>query len=310
MSAKVLSAAVLGLDAETVEVEADMIGGDMGVVAIVGLPDAAVSESKERVKSAVKNSSLFLPKAKVTVNLAPADLKKHGPIYDLPIAISLMLAAKSFSSGFDREKSMFVGELALDGNLRPVNGILPIAVLAKKTGIKDLYVPAQNAEEAKLVKNLRVIPVDNLKNLVQHLTGRLVIPEQIEKKFQIYSIKKIMFDMLHINGQDHVKRAMEIAAAGAHNMAMSGPPGSGKTLIARTMPSILPDLTLEEALEVTKIYSVSGELKNNSALITSRPFRSPHHTASGVALVGGGTWPRPGEISMAHRGGFIFGRIS
>lgn len=301
MSAKVLSAAVIGLDAEIVEVEADMVGGDMGVISVVGLPDAAVSESRERVKSAIKNSSLYYPKAKVTVNLAPADLRKHGPIYDLPIAISLMLAAKSFSTQVNWDKLMFVGELALAGDLRPVNGILPIAMKARRAGIEKLFVPQTNAEEAKLVKNLSVVPVSNLKELVKHLSGKAEIKEQEDRDFSFHN-KKITFDMSHINGQEHVKRAMEIAAAGAHNMSMSGPPGSGKTLIARTMPSILPNFTLDEALEVTKIYSVSGELKSSKALVTSRPFRSPHHTASGVALVGGGTWPRPGEISLAHRG--------
>lgn len=301
MSAKVLSAAVLGLEAEIVEVEADMGGGELGYIAIVGLPDASVSESRERVRSAIRNSSLFLPKQKITINLAPADLKKYGPSYDLPIAVSLMLAANSFFMTADTKKFLFVGELALSGEVRGVNGILPITLKAKKEGIKTIFVPIKNAKEAKLVKKINVVPVKTLKELVDHLTGRKKIKPEKYEKFS-FSNQKIMFDMKHIQGQEHVKRAMEIVAAGGHNMSMSGPPGSGKTLIARTLPSILPNLSLEEALEVTKIYSVAGELKDKKALITSRPFRSPHHTASGVALVGGGAWPRPGEISMAHRG--------
>ncbi len=302
MSSKILSAAVIGLDAEIIEVEADTGGGDLGLIAIVGLPDAAVSESRERVRSAIRNSRFFLPKVKVTINLAPADLKKYGPSYDLPIAVSLMLAAKSFYlMDNDPEEMLFAGELALSGHVRPINGILPITIKAGQEGIKTIYVPEENATEAKLVEDIEVVPINNLKQLVRHLNRRELIEPTPYKKFDFSNIK-ILSDMAHIKGQEHVKRAMEIAAAGAHNMLMTGPPGSGKTLIARTMPSILPDLTLEEALELTKIYSVAGELTAGTSLLTSRPFRSPHHTASGVALVGGGTWPKPGEISLAHRG--------
>ena len=303
MSAKIISSAVIGLNAEIVEVEADQSSGDLGMIAIVGLPDASVNESRERVRSAIKNSQLFLPKRKITINLAPADLKKHGPSYDLPIAISLMLASSSFilSENIDINKALFIGELALSGDLRTVNGILPIAEASLKAGIKTMFVPVDNAKEAKLIKELEIIPVKNLKQLVQHLSGRELIPSLPKVEFDFSNIE-IISDMSHIKGQEHVKRAMEISAAGAHNMLMSGPPGSGKTLIAKTMPSILPNLTLEEALEITKIYSVAGELKNNASLVTSRPFRAPHHTASGAALVGGGAWPRPGEISLSHRG--------
>ena len=301
MSSKILSAAVIGLDAEIVEVEADTGRGELGLISIVGLPDMAVSESRERVRSAIKNSNLFLPRVKVTINLAPADLKKQGPSYDLPIAISLMLAAKSFHLIDSPEDIIFVGELALNGDVRPVNGILPIAIKAKRKGIKTIFVPEKNATEAKLVKDIEVISVKNLKQLVKHLNKKELIEPTPYKNFNFSNVE-ILNDMAHIKGQEHVKRAMEISAAGAHNMLMTGPPGAGKTLIARTMPSILPDLTFEEALELTKIYSVAGELPPDVALISSRPFRSPHHTASGVALVGGGTWPRPGEISLAHRG--------
>lgn len=301
MSSKVLSAAVIGLDAEIIEVEADTGGGDFGSFTIVGLPDTAVSESRERVRSAIKNSGFDFPRVKVTVNLAPADLKKHGPSYDLPIAISILIVMSRIRIQNSIEKVIFAGELALNGELRPLNGILSIAMKAKKEGIKTIFVPAENANEAKLVDDLIVIPVKNLRDLVTHLVGKADIPA-ISKSFFNFKNQKIMFDMKHIRGQEHVKRAMEISAAGAHNMNMIGPPGSGKTLIARTMPSILPDLNFEESLEITKIYSVSGLLRNKESLITSRPFRAPHHSASGVALVGGGTWPRPGEISLAHRG--------
>jgi len=301
MSSKILSAAVIGLDAEIVEVEADTINGPLGAFVVVGLPDAAVSESRERVRSAIKNTGFFFPKRKVLVNLAPADLKKYGPSYDLPIAVSLLLATNAFDLAGDPDQMLFVGELALSGDVRPINGILPIAIKALKRGIKTIFVPFENAAEAKLIGDIEVIPVNNLKELVSHLKNKELIDPMPYKNFN-FSNTKILSDMAHIKGQEHVKRAMEISAAGAHNMMMSGPPGSGKTLIARTIPSILPDLTLEEALEITKVYSVAGELHPGSSLITSRPFRSPHHTASGVALVGGGTWPRPGEISLAHRG--------
>ncbi len=301
MSFKVLSAAVIGLEAEIVEVECDTGAGDMGQFSIVGLPDAAISESKERVKLAVKNSQVAFPKQKVTVNLAPADLKKHGPSYDLPIAISVLGAGKKIVMPIDTSKMLFVGELALSGDLRPVNGMLPIAIKAKKSGIGVIYLPEKNAREAKLVSGLEVFPVKNLRQLIDHLSKEKLILPLADFDYN-FTNRKVMTDMSHIKGQEHVKRAMEISAAGAHNMLMGGPPGSGKTLIAKTMPSILPDLTLEEALEITKIYSVSGELSSSKSLVTSRPFRSPHHTASGVALVGGGTNPRPGEISMAHRG--------
>ncbi len=301
MSSKVLSAAVIGLDAEIVEVEADKGGGELGAFTIVGLPDVSISESRERVRSAIKNSGFHFQKAKTTVNLAPADLKKHGPSYDLPIAISILISHDSIEAPTDLDKMLFIGELALSGDLRPVNGVLSIALKAQKNDFKTIFLPEQNAREAKLVKNIEVIPVKNLKDLLKHLAGKNLITPAPETTIN-FSNTKIMHDMSHIRGQEHVKRAMEIAAAGAHNMAMSGPPGSGKTLIARTMPSILPDLTIKEALEITKIYSVAGLLAANDSLITSRPFRAPHHTASSVALVGGGAWPRPGEISLSHRG--------
>ncbi|MCX6796250.1 MAG: YifB family Mg chelatase-like AAA ATPase, partial [Candidatus Falkowbacteria bacterium] len=296
-----LAAAVIGLDAELVEVEADTGGGELGSFAVVGLPDTAVQESRERVRSAIKNSGFDFPKLKVTVNLAPADLKKHGPSYDLAIAISILAATNKIIAQDDLTSVIFLGELALNGDLRPISGVLPAAMHARQKNIRTIFVPAANAPEAKLVKELTVIPVKNLRELTSHLGNIERISETEATDFDFTNVK-IMFDMEHVRGQEHVKRAMEIAAAGGHNMLMTGPPGSGKTLIARTLPSILPNLTLTEALEITKLYSVAGMLNSGTALITSRPFRSPHHTASGVALVGGGAWPRPGEISLAHRG--------
>jgi len=301
MSFRVMSAAVIGLEAELVEVEADIFSGPLGAFNIVGLPDTAVSESRERVRMAIKNSGFRFPQRKVIVNLAPADLRKQGPSYDLPIAVSILLSTGRFIPVKEMENAIFVGELALNGELRPVNGLLSIALMAQAKGIKTLYVPEINAREAKLVPDIEVIPIANLFSLVGHLSGRSLIDSAPPTEFN-FANQVGLFDMAQVNGQEQVKRALEIAAAGAHNILMSGSPGSGKTLLARTVPSILPDLVLAEALEVTRVYSTAGSLPPETALLTSRPFRSPHHTASGAALVGGGAWPRPGEISLAHRG--------
>ena len=275
MSTKILSAAVIGLNCELVEVEADSINAIPKLI-IVGLPDLAVQESKQRVRSAVKNSGFPWPRGQITVNLAPADLKKAGPAYDLPIALAILIAGKHLHFSGDYDQAIFVGELALDGHLRPVSGILPLAIMARDLQIKKIFVPDTNAAEAALINNLEVYPASSLAQVVLHLTGEVHIalftPSALPLAEEISIPSK--FDMAFVQGQEHVKRALEIAAAGQHNILMSGPPGSGKTLLARSMPTILPEMTLEESLEVTKIYSVAGLLPSNEPLVRSRPFRS------------------------------------
>ncbi|OGZ35258.1 MAG: magnesium chelatase [Candidatus Portnoybacteria bacterium RIFCSPLOWO2_01_FULL_43_11] len=302
--AKVYSAAVVGLDAQPIEVEVDLSSG-LHAFQIVGLPDAAVNESKERVSSAIKNSGAKPPVStsrRVIVNLAPADLKKQGPAYDLPIAVAFLMASNQLAIN-NLEKNLFVGELSLEGKVRHVNGILSIALMAKENGFKTLFMSHEDALEAALVENLEIIPIKNLRQLKAHLDNSEIIPAQpITQIEEFFQKSENVLDMAYIKGQEHVKRALEIAAAGGHNILMSGPPGAGKTLLARALPSILPPLTKNEALEVTKIFSVAGRLPKGQALITERPFRSPHHTASAISLVGGGSYPRPGEITLAHRG--------
>jgi magnesium chelatase family protein len=303
LPSKIISAATVGLDSEVVEVEVDVLGQGLHNFTIVGLPDTSIKESRDRVSSAIKNSGFKPPHqcGRITVNLAPADLPKLTPIYDLPMALGFLLATEQIS--FDFRDKIFLGELALDGKIRPVRGVLPITLLAQKKKIKQIYVPLENAGEASVVEGVEVIPVGSLYSVVAHLLKEKEInPHQKIKVDSLIKKSEYQIDMAHIRGQEHAKRALEISAAGGHNVLFNGPPGSGKTLLAKTIPTILPRMTLDESLEVTKIFSISGNLPKGESLIAVRPFRSPHHSASSVSLVGGGTFPKPGEISLSHRG--------
>ncbi|MGE3075792.1 MAG: YifB family Mg chelatase-like AAA ATPase [Dehalococcoidia bacterium] len=303
MLARVLSCAVVGLDGELVDVEVDITRTDMPKTIVVGLPDTAVQESRERVRSAIRNSGLSWPNgSKVTVSLAPSDLRKEGPAYDLPIATGVLLASGQVVA--DVEDAVFIGELGLNGEVRPVRGLLPMVMLAAARGMKRAFVPEANAPEAALVGALEIYPVTTLASLASHLLG--AVPIDVFRRGagteEAEPLGGNVTDFADVVGQEHVKRALEVAAAGGHNIVMKGPPGSGKTLLARAVPSILPPLTTSEAMEVTRIYSVAGLLPANTGLISTRPFRAPHHTISNAGLVGGGSIPRPGEITLAHRG--------
>lgn len=298
MSAKILSTALVGIDAEPIEVECDISPG-LPAFTIVGLPDASVRESRDRVKAAIKNSLFPFPSTRVTINLAPAEIKKIGPYYDFPIAVSILVHQGVIQLESIRD-AVFVGELSLDGLLRPVPGTLSSALAAKRLGIKRLFVPEKNAAEAALVRGVEVFAIPSLHGLVEHLTGKtLLLPHDpvTPPEHAGYTV-----DFSMIAGLESAKRVMEIAAAGAHNVLLSGSPGAGKTLLAKALPSILPRMTWKETLEATKIHSVAGRLDKNEPLIRERPWRAPHHTASAPAIIGGGSNPSPGEVTLAHRG--------
>ncbi len=303
MPAKLYSSSIVGLDALPIEVEVDLTKG-LHCFNIVGLADKAVDESKERVSSAIKNSGYDAPNKtnrRVIVNLAPADLKKEGSYFDLPIAVGFLLASGQVKADVSRQ--IFIGELSLDGHLRKLNGVLPTVIMAKERGFKTVFVPHDNAREASFIDGIEIIPLRSLQELIMHFGGlKKVQPHPKSEMQKNNDCHDEDCDFAHIKGQEHVKRALEIAAAGAHNIMMSGPPGSGKSLLAKAFATILPEMNFEESLEVTKIYSIAGKLVPEKPLVDKRPFRHPHHTASGVSLIGGGTYPKPGEVSLSHRG--------
>ncbi|MCA1645930.1 MAG: YifB family Mg chelatase-like AAA ATPase, partial [Chloroflexi bacterium] len=300
MLACITTAAVVGLEGRLVEVQMDIAQQGLPNFFLVGLPSTAVKEARERVRTAIKNSGLVYPLRRITANLAPAELPKHGPSYDLPLALAILVASGQVEQ--PAPGAMFLGELSLDGQVRHTRGILPMVGTARAAGLKQVYVPAADAAEAALLHGLEVVPTPSLADLVAHLRGDIGLPPAEPTRLGESHTAADVLDLAEVRGQEHAKRALEIAAAGGHNVLMTGPPGAGKTLLARALPGILPPMTPDETLEVTRIYSVAGVLAPGTPVVRARPFRAPHHTVSYAGLVGGGSSPRPGEISLAHRG--------
>lgn len=303
MLVKTFGSAVYGIEAITITIEVNISGGDKPFYLIVGLPDNAVRESMQRVEAALQTNKYRMPRQKIIVNMAPADIRKEGSAYDLPIAIGILASSGQVDSE-NLDKYLIMGELSLDGGLQPIKGALPIAIQARKEGFKGFILPKQNAREAAIVNELEVYGVENIREVAEFLNGDKQLEQQIVNTRDEFfnSLSNYENDFSDVRGQENIKRSLEIAAAGGHNVILIGPPGAGKTMLAKRLPSILPPLSLYESLETTKIHSVAGKLATSDALITIRPFRSPHHTISDVALVGGGSNPQPGEISLAHNG--------